>query len=179
MTLLIAKEYNSQEDDYFWSQRGDRSMRGGCPPGGVIGPPVDIVINHIVLSSLKFIMWLWVILGGRAGCQEVFVKFLSLLKCVWSSSKSKFFVPNFEPGPEVNFECVHTLPVLDWSHACRSRDLSGYPVPWNPVLLYLVLSPDSKCSFILFSLIKSAKPDSPAQKSITHRRMIILVSKRR
>ena len=28
-------------------------MRGGCPPGGVIGPPVDIDINHIVLSSLK------------------------------------------------------------------------------------------------------------------------------
>ena len=118
-----TKEYNSQEDDYFWSQRGDRSMRGRCPPGGVIGPPVDIDINHIVLSSLKFIMWLWVILGGRAGCQEVFVKFLSLLKCVWSSSKSKFFVPNFEPGPEVNFECVHTLPVLDWSDACRSRSI--------------------------------------------------------
>ena len=28
-------------------------MRGRCPPGGVIGPPVDNDINHIVLSSLK------------------------------------------------------------------------------------------------------------------------------
>ena len=28
-------------------------MRGGCPLGGVIGPPIDIDINHIVLSSLK------------------------------------------------------------------------------------------------------------------------------
>ena len=28
-------------------------MRGGCPPSGVIGPLVDIDINHIVLSSLK------------------------------------------------------------------------------------------------------------------------------
>ena len=101
------------------------------------------------------------------------MKFLSLLKCVWSSSKSKFFVPNFEPGPEANFECVHThcLYWIDQMHV--ALDLSGYQVPWNPVLLYLVLSPDSKCSFILFSLIKSAKPDSLAQKSITHRKMII------